>query len=563
MNVLDYAQLFVFLTTLVIVTPLTGVWMTKVYQGEKTWLTPVFGWLEKLTYRVGGVDPAHEMSWQEYAAQLLIFNFLGIVFLFILQLAQASLPLNPQGLPAVGWHSALNTAVSFVTNTNWQGYSGEATMSYLTQMLGLAVQNFLSAATGMAVAVALIRGFALRSSATIGNFWVDLTRSTLYILVPLSAVFALVLVSQGVVQSFAPYVTAVTVEGAKQLIPLGPVASQIAIKMVGTNGGGFFNANSAHPFENPTPFTNFLEMLAIFAIPAGLTYVFGSMVKSRRQGWTIFSAMFVMFAAGLALSLWSEYSTNPILHHAGVMEGKETRFGVFNSVLFSVLTTDASCGAVNMMHSSLSPMSGLVTVFNMAVNEVIFGGVGAGLYGMLLFALLTVFLAGLMVGRTPEYLGKKIESREIKMVIISILAPSAMILLGAGISIVSPAALSSLSAKGPHGLTEMLYTFMSTAANNGSAFAGLNANTIWFNLSTSACMLVGRFLIILPALAIAGNLAQKKYSPPSAGTFLTDTPLFVALLIGVIVIEVALTFVPAMALGPVVEHFLMLHGVTF
>jgi K+-transporting ATPase ATPase A chain len=562
-NAADYAQLFIFIVALVLITPIAGSFMTRVFEGRKTFLSLPLGWLERLSYLAGGVDPKEEMSWRRYAKQLLLFNLVGIVFLFVLQLVQASLPLNPQNLPNVGWHSALNTAISFVTNTNWQGYSPEVTMSYLTQMLALAVQNFLSAATGIVVAIALVRGFALRSSPTIGNFWTDLTRTTIYVLLPFSVLLALIFVSQGVVQTFAPYVDTISLEGIKQSIALGPAASQVSIKMLGTNGGGFFNANSAHPFENPTPLTNFLEMFVIFAIPAGLTYVFGSMVKARRQGWAIFAAMFTMFIVGLGLSLASEFATNPILHQAATMEGKETRFGVFNSVLFSVVTTDASCGAVNAMHSSLSPLSGGVAMFNMAVNEVIFGGVGSGLYGMLLFALLTVFLAGLMVGRTPEYLGKKIEAWEMKMVILSILAPSAIILLGAGISVISPAALSSLANKGPHGLSEILYAFMSGASNNGSAFAGLNANTLWFNLGLSLAMLVGRFLILLPALAVAGSLAKKKYSPPSAGTFLTDTPLFVGLLIGVIVIEVALTFVPAMALGPIVEHFLMLKGITF
>ena len=563
MTSLDYAQLLIFLTAILLATPIVGSFMTNVFEGRRTFLSPVLGWLESLTYLAGGVDRREEMGWKTYARHLLIFNFVGIVFVFLIQLFQASMPLNTQNLQNVNWHSALNTAISFVTNTNWQGYSPEVTMSYLTQMLALTVQNFLSAATGIVVAIALIRGFARRSSFTIGNFWVDLTRATVFVLLPLSILFAFVLVAQGVVQTFSPYLNAIGLEGAKQVIALGPAASQISIKMIGTNGGGFFNANSAHPFENPTPLTNLLQMFAIFLIPAGLTYVFGSMVSARRQGWALFSAMFVMFLLGLGLSLASEYAKNPVLQRAAVMEGKETRFGVMNSVLFSVVTTDASCGAVNAMHSSLSPFSGAVTMFNIAVNEVIFGGVGSGLYGMLLFALLTVFLAGLMVGRTPEYLGKKIESWEMKMVIISILAPSAVVLLGAGFSVVAPAALASLSNKGPHGLSEILYSFISSAGNNGSAFAGLNANTLWYNLLLGLSMLVGRFLILLPALAVAGSLAQKKYSPPSGGTFQTDTPLFVLLLIGVIVIEVALTFVPALSLGPIVEHFLMLKGITF
>ena len=563
MNKIDYAQLFIFLTAVVLVTPFVGAFMTSVFEGRRTFMTPILGWLESLTYVVAGVNPKEEMGWKAYARNLLVFNLIGIIFVFVIQLIQAQLPLNPQQIPNVSWHSALNTAISFVTNTNWQGYSPEVSMSYLTQMMALVVQNFLSAATGMVVAIALIRGFARKSSATIGNFWTDLTRATVFILLPFSIIFTFILVGQGVVQTFAPYINSVSLEGIRQIIPVGPAASQIAIKMIGTNGGGFFNANGAHPFENPTPLTNFLQMFAIFLIPAGLTHVFGSMVNARRQGWAIFAAMFTMFVVGLGLSLASEYATNPVLQHSAVMEGKETRFGVMNSVLFSVVTTDASCGAVNSMHSSLSPLSGAVAMFNIAVNEVIFGGVGSGLYGMLLFAILTVFLAGLMVGRTPEYLGKKIESWEMKMVIISILAPSAVILLGAGVSVVSPIALASLSNKGPHGLSEILYAFISSAGNNGSAFAGLNANTVWYNLLLAFCMLVGRFLILVPALAVAGSLAQKKNSPLSSGTFATDTPLFVVLLIGVIVIEVALTFVPALSLGPIVEHFLMLKGISY
>ena len=563
MNAFDYAQLALFLVLLVAVTPVIGSFMTKVFDGQRNSLSPVLGWLERLTYRAGGVDEKEDMSWTTYAKHLLIFNGVGVVFVFVLQMIQASLPGNPAALANVSWHSALNTAISFVTNTNWQGYSGEVTMSYWTQMLALAVQNFLSAATGIVVAIALARGISRKLNPAIGNFWVDLTRSTIYILLPLSIIFAVFLIGQGVVQSFAPYVDVLTLEGLKQTIPLGPAASQISIKMIGTNGGGFFNANAAHPFENPTALSNFLQMFSIFLIPAGLTYVFGSMVKARRQGWALFAAMFIMFVGGLAISMSSEYSMNPIYHQSALMEGKETRFGVMNSVLFSVLTTDASCGAVNAMHASLSPLSGLVAMVNMGVNEVIFGGVGAGLYGMLLFVLLTVFLAGLMVGRTPEYLGKKIESWEMKMVILSILGPGAVILIGAGLSAVLPVALSSLANKGPHGLSEIIYAFTSAAANNGSAFAGLNANTVYYNLMLSVAMLIGRFAIILPALAVAGSLAKKKTSPASVGTFTTDSPIFVLLLIGVIVIEVALTFVPAWALGPVVEHFLMLQSHVF
>ena len=563
MNFFDYFQLLVYVGLLTALTPVMGSFMANIFSGKRTFLSPLLGWFERLAYRIMGVDEKTEMSWKEYSIALLIFNLFGILVLFVVQMVQSNLPLNPQHLPNISWQSALNTAVSFVTNTNWQGYSGETTMSYLTQMLTLTVQNFVSAAVGMAVAIAFTRGIARRSTQTIGNYWADVTRGSIYILLPLSVLVTLLLVAEGTVQTLAPYLEVVTLEGAKQLLAFGPAASQIAIKMIGTNGGGFFNANSAHPFESPTALTNFIEMLVIFIIPAGLTYTYGTMTKSRKHGWVIFGAMLAMFLVFTALSLTSEYMVNPIFGHGGLMEGKEARFGVFNSVFFSTITTSASCGAVNAMHSSLSPLSGGIAMLNIMLGEVVFGGVGAGFYGMLLFVLLTVFIAGLMVGRTPEYLGKKIEAREMTMVILAILAPCATILLGAGISSVLPVALSSLQNKGPHGFSEILYAFASAVGNNGSAFAGLNANTVYYNLTLSAAMFIGRFAIIFPVLAVAGSLAQKKYSPPSSGTFEVDSVLFAVLLIGVILIVGALTFLPGLSLGPIVEHFMMLRGQVF
>lgn len=563
MHINDYIQFFIYIILLIALTPLLGRYMAKVLQGEQTVVHRLFGWLENLTYKVSGINPREEMGWKTYAAALMVFNLLGIIVLMLIQMTQAWLPLNPQGLPNVVWHSALNTAVSFVTNTNWQGYSGEVTMSYLTQMIGLTVQNFLSAACGIAVAVALIRGVARRNSNSIGNFWVDTVRTTLYILLPICVIFTLVLVGQGVVQNFSPYMEVTTLEGLKQVIGLGPAASQVAIKMLGTNGGGFFNANAAHPFENPTAISNFLQMLSIFSIGAALTYTYGTVANAKKHGWVIFGTMLALFIIFTSLSLISEYSHNPVFTQAGLMEGKETRFGIFNSVLFSSITTSASCGAVNAMHSSLSPLSGAVTMVNMMLGEVIFGGVGAGFYGMMLFVLLTVFISGLMVGRTPEYLGKKIEAKEMMMVILAVLAPCAMILLGTGISAINETALSSLANKGPHGFSEMLYAYTSSAANNGSAFAGLSANTAYYNLMLALAMFVGRFAIIVPILAVAGSLAQKRYSPPSAGTFETDNTLFAILLVGVIIIVGALTFLPALSLGPIVEHIMMLKGQTF
>lgn len=563
MTFYDYFQLLVYVGLLTALTPVIGAFMENVFEGRKHFLSVPLGWLESLAYLIMGVDETEEMSWKQYSIALLIFNVFGILVLFAVQMVQAGLPLNPQHLPNISWHSSFNTAVSFVTNTNWQGYAGETTMSYLTQMLTLTVQNFLSAAVGMAVAIAFTRGIARRSTQAIGNYWVDITRSSVYVLLPLSVITTLVLVAEGAVQTLAPYLEVITLEGAKQLLPFGPAASQIAIKMIGTNGGGFFNANSAHPFESPTALTNFLEMLVIFIIPAGLTYTYGTMTKSRKHGWVIFGTMLAMFLGFTAFSLASEYMTNPIFGYGGLMEGKEARFGVFNSVFFSTITTSASCGAVNAMHSSLSPLSGGIAMLNIMLGEVIFGGVGAGFYGMLLFILLTVFIAGLMVGRTPEYLGKKIEAREMTMVILAILAPCAAILVGTGISSVLPVALSSLQNKGPHGFSEILYAFASTAGNNGSAFGGLNANTVYYNLVLAVVMFIGRFAVIVPALAVAGSLAQKKYSPPSSGTFEVDSILFAVLLMCVILIVGALTFLPGLSLGPIVEHFMMLKGQVF
>jgi K+-transporting ATPase ATPase A chain len=563
MKIQDFIQIILFLGVLIALTPLLGKYMNKVFSGEKHFMLHIFGWLEKLTYKFTGVRSEEETNWKSYTFGLLIFNLLGIFFVFLIQIIQTILPLNPAGLPDISWHSALNTAVSFVTNTNWQGYAGETTMSYFTQMIALTVQNFVSAATGIAVILALIRGISRKTTDKIGNFWVDMTRSILYILLPLSIIFATVLVGQGVVQNFKAYDTVQTLQGAQQVIPMGPAASQIAIKQLGTNGGGFFNANSAHPFENPTPFSNFMEMLTIFLIPAALTFMFSKMTGSARQGWAIFAAMMILFIAGLSVSLYAEYASSPLFGHLSMMEGKETRFGITNSILFSVITTSASCGAVNSMHDSLSPMAGMIPLINMMLGEVIFGGVGAGLYGILVFVILTVFIAGLMVGRTPEYLGKKIEAFEVQMAILAIFATNIIIQIFTAWASVSSYGLSSLNNTGPHGFSEILYAYTSAAANNGSAFAGLNANTVFYNITLAVAMLVGRFGVIVPALAIAGSLAGKKITPLSAGTFRTDNWLFVALLISVILIVGGLTHFPALSFGPIVEHLLMNNGITF
>ncbi len=563
MTVQDFLQLFFFVGALIACTPVLGAFMAHVYTGRATWLTPALAPVERGLYRAGGVDAATEMDWKSYSIALVTFNLLGFAVLWLLQLLQGVLPLNPAGLPGVAPLLAFNTATSFMTNTNWQAYAGETTMSYLTQMLGLAVQNFVSAATGMAVVVALARGLARRSAATIGNFWVDLVRGLLYILLPLSILLALMLAGQGVVQNFGPYVEVTTLAGQTQLLPQGPVASQVAIKQLGTNGGGFFNANSAHPFENPTPLTNFLQMFSILLIPAALTATYGKLVGAPRQGWVIFAAMLILFLTGLGIMLAAEYNTNPVTGALANLEGKEVRFGVTNSVLWSAATTAASNGSVNAMMASLSPLAGGVALLFILLGEVVFGGVGAGLYGMLMFVILTVFIAGLLVGRTPEYLGKRIEAREVQMALLTILLPSAAILLFAGLAVVLEAGLSSRTNLGPHGLTEILYAFASAAGNNGSAFAGLNANTPLYNLLLGLAMWIGRFGVILPVLAIAGSTAAKKVAPPSAGTFPTDGPLFTAMLVAVVLIVGALTFFPALSLGPIVAHLLMQAGRTF
>jgi potassium-transporting ATPase potassium-binding subunit len=557
------AQIVLYLVFLVALTPVLGLFMAKVFNGEQTWLTPVLRPLEKTIYRLSGIDENAEMRWSTYVWALLIFNLLGFVVVFVIPMIQDKLALNPQNLPGVSVALSFNTAVSFMTNTNWQSYAGETTLSYFTQMLGLTVQNFLSAATGVAVLLALTRGLMRRSMQTIGNFWVDLVRTTLYVFLPLAFILAIILIGQGVVQTFSPAMHIQTLEGHSQIIPLGPAASQIAIKQLGTNGGGFFNANSAYPLENPTPLSNFLQMFSLLLIPAALTYTYGKMVGSRRQGWAIFAAMMTLFLVGLVVSLWAEYGFNPVTGIAASMEGKEVRFGIANSVLWANATTAASNGSVIAMHSSLSPLAGLVAMFNIMLGEVIFGGVGAGLYGMLVFVILTVFIAGLMVGRTPEYLGKKIEALEVKMSMLAVIAPSLVILVFSSIASVTDAGLSSLGNQGPHGLSEILYAFSSAAGNNGSAFAGLNANTTFYNIMLGIAMLIGRFAVIVPVLAIAGSMANKKIASFSAGMFQTDNATFVPLLVVTVIIVGGLTFFPALSLGPIVEHFLMRAGHAF
>ncbi len=562
----------------VLVIPLTrpfGGYMTRVFNGERTFLSPVLRPLERAIYWLCGVDEKSEQHWVSYAIATLAFSFVGFVVLYGLQRLQAMLPLNPQGQAAVGPDLAFNTSVSFVTNTNWQSYVPEQTMSYLTQMAGLAVHNFVSAATGIALAIALIRGFARRSAQGIGNFWVDLTRSVLYVLLPISVVVALFFVWQGMPQNFSAYTDATTLEGGKQLIAQGPVASQEVIKLLGTNGGGFFNANSAHPYENPTALTNFIEMLLIISIGAGLTNVFGRMVGNQRQGWAIFAAMFLLFLAGTAIAYAVESHGNPAfaafhvdqsagdLQSGGNMEGKEVRFGIANSALFTTVTTDTSCGAVNTMHDSLLPLAGAVPMVNMMLGEIIFGGVGSGLYGMLLFVIVAMFIAGLMVGRTPEYLGKKLEAKEVKMAMLAILILPISVLGFTALAAVVPAGLAGISNAGPHGFSEMLYAYDSATANNGSAFAGLSANTPFWNTTLGLAMFIGRFLVIVPMLAVAGSLARKKIVPASLGTFPTTSPLFVGLVIGVILITGGLIYFPAVSLGPVVEQFALQQGTLY
>jgi K+-transporting ATPase ATPase A chain len=563
MTTLELLQIIIYFGLLIVCTPLLGGYMAQVFGGERTLLTPLLRPLETGVYRLAGVNADEEQNWRQYALALLIFNIIGFLLLFLLQVFQGSLPLNPAGLANVEPALAFNTATSFMTNTNWQSYAGETTLSYLAQMVGLAVQNFVSAATGIAVVIALTRGLARKTAATLGNFWSDLVCTTLYVLLPLAVVLALLLVSQGVIQNFNAPVAATTLTGETQTLHQGPAASQIAIKQLGTNGGGFFNTNSSHPYENPTPLSNFLQMFAILLIPAALTFTYGKMVGSTRQGWVIFAAMLILLVAGLTVMLIAEYSPNSVFGTASAMEGKETRFGITNSILWGAATTAASNGSVNAMHSSFSPLAGGIAMLNIMLGEVIFGGVGAGLYGMLIFVILTVFIAGLMVGRTPEYLGKKVEAREIKMAIVAVLLPSAAILLFTALAAVTDAGLSSRANPGPHGFSEILYAFTSAAGNNGSAFAGLNANTPFYNILLGIAMWIGRFGVILPALAIAGSMVTKKAAPPSPGTFPTDSPLFVGLLITVILIVGALTFFPALALGPLVEHLLLTAGRAF
>ncbi|SDI34961.1 K+-transporting ATPase ATPase A chain [Desulfosporosinus hippei DSM 8344] len=564
----DFIQLIVFFVVLFALAIPLGLYMAKVFQGEKTFLDPIMGPLEAFIYRICGIDAQKEMNWWEYALSLLAFSFVGLFTLFILQLGQGYLPLNPQGFGGLKWDLAWNTAVSFTTNTNWQAYGGESTMSYLSQMAGLTVHNFVSAAAGIAVVVALIRGLSRHQAKTIGNFWADLTRTILWILLPISLVGGMLLVSQGVIQNLSPYLTVKTLQGANQTLAMGPVASQEAIKMLGTNGGGFMNANSAHPFENPTPFSNLVEMLLLLLIPVGLTFSFGKMLKDAKQGKVIFGAMLILLVLTLGTTYSAEIAGNPLVSKIGitgssVMEGKEVRFGVVNSALWATITTATSCGAVNAMHDSLTPLGGLSPMLQMMLGEVVFGGVGSGLYAMLLFVILTVFIIGLMVGRTPEYVGKKIESFEMKMAILAVLIPSACILLGSALAVLITAGTSSILNPGPHGLSEMLYAFSSATGNNGSAFAGLNVNTVFYNIILSVCMLIGRFSPIVLVLAIAGSMAGKKITPAGAGTFQTTGGLFSGLLAGVVLIVGALTFFPALALGPIVEHLLMLAGKAF
>ncbi|MFF8798782.1 MULTISPECIES: potassium-transporting ATPase subunit KdpA [unclassified Methylobacterium] len=551
---------------LALVKPLGG-YMTRVFNGERTLLSPVIVPIERGLYRLSGIEARQEQGWLGYAGAMVVFNGLGFVLLYALLRLQAGLPLNPAGQAAVAPDLAFNTATSFVTNTNWQSYGGETTLSYLSQMLGLTVQNFVSAGSGMAVAVALIRGFGRASTKTLGSFWVDLTRATLYVLLPLCLLLALVLVSQGMPQTLAPSVEATTLEGVRQTIAVGPVASQVAIKMLGTNGGGFFNANAAHPFENPTALSNLLQMVAIFAIGAAMTNVFGRMVGDERQGWAILSAMGVLFLAGVLVTYWAEANANGVLAHLGLgggnMEGKEVRFGIAASALFATITTAASCGAVNAMHDSFTALGGLVPLLNMQLGEVIVGGVGAGLYGMLVFVIVAIFVAGLMVGRTPEYLGKKIEAREVKMAMLGILCLPLTMLGFTALATVLPAGLAGPANAGPHGFSEILYAYTSAAANNGSAFGGLTANTPFYNATLAVAMLVGRFFVKIPVLAIAGSLAAKKTLPASAGTLPTHGGLFVGLLVGVVLIIGGLTFFPSLALGPIVEHLAGEAGQTF
>jgi potassium-transporting ATPase potassium-binding subunit len=571
MTLNGWLQILVYCLCVLLVAKPLGIYLVRVYDGSLTWLGPI----ERAVYRVCGVDATEDQHWTRYAGGMLLFSVASMLLTYLVLRLQAVLPLNPQHLAAVPDRQAFETSASFTTNTNWQSYGGESVMSYFSQMTQLAFHNFVSAAVGIAVAVAFVRGIARKSAGRVGNFWVDLTRGTLYVLLPMSIILALMFVQQGVIQNFRPYADVVTLEGAKQAIAMGPVASQEAIKQLGTNGGGFFNANAAHPFENPTPWSNFWSMFAIFMIPSALTYLLGRMVKNQKHGWAVWTAMFVLFVGGVSTAYWAEARGNPIHAARGVdlatsatnpggnMEGKEVRFGIANSALYATITTDASCGAVNSMHDSFTPLGGLVPLANIQLGEVVFGGVGAGLYGMLVMVVLTVFIAGLMVGRTPEYLGKKIQAREIQMAMLYVLIFPAAILTMSAISALLPAGLQGLNNAGPHGLSEILYAFSSTAANNGSAFAGLTGTTYYYNTMLGLNTLIGRFAMMVPMLALAGFLAEKRIVPESAGTFPVTTPLFVVLLVSVLVIVGALTFFPALALGPVVEHLLMGAGKLF
>ncbi|HSP17414.1 MAG TPA: potassium-transporting ATPase subunit KdpA [Thermoanaerobaculia bacterium] len=569
MTTVEVLKIAVYFLLILAVTKPLGVFMRRVFSGEKTFLDPLLRPVEHAVYRIGGVDHSREHDWMQYTTAMLAFNAVGLLLTYAIQRLQHVLPLNPDKMGPVAPDLAWNTAVSFTTNTNWQAYSGEATMSHLTQMVGLTFHNFVSAATGIALAIALIRGIARGTSKTIGNFWVDLTRCTLWILLPIALLAAIVLTSQGVVQNFHPTVAAATIEGKIQKIPQGPIASQEAIKELGTNGGGFFNANSAHPYENPTPFTNLLEMFLIFSIGAGLCYTLGSMTGKVRHGWAVFWAMSILFLAGAFITTWAEQRGNPMHHRLGVvaadgnMEGKEVRFGIGDSALFATVSTDASCGAVNSWHDSFTPIGGSIPLLNIMLGEIIFGGVGAGMYGMILFIVLAVFIAGLMVGRTPEYLGKKIEAHDVKLAMLAVLVLAFCILVGTAAAAATAAGTSSLNNAGPHGLSEMTYAFSSAAGNNGSAFAGLNANTKFYNIGLALAMFAGRFFMIIPLMGIAGSLAAKKKVAESAGTFPVDGPLFTFLLISVILIVGALTFFPVLSLGPYVEHFLMNAGKVF
>jgi K+-transporting ATPase ATPase A chain len=558
MTAIGWIQIILFCAIIVALAKPLGWYMTRVFNGERTFLSPILRPVEGALYWAGGVDEKREQHWLTYTIAMLFFHVGGFLILYAVMRLQAVLPFNPAEQTAVAEDLSFNTAISFITNTNWQNYGGESTMSYLVQMLGLTHQNFLSAATGIALAVALIRGFARSSMRTIGNFWVDVTRTTLYVLLPVCVVYTLFLVWQGMPQTLGAYVDATTLEGAKQTIAVGPVASQVAIKMLGTNGGGFFNANAAHPFENPTALSNFVQMLSIFALGAALTNVFGRMVGNQRQGWAILAVMGVLFVSGVAVTYWAEASGTTALDTLGLaggnMEGKEVRFGIVASSLFAVITTAASCGAVNAMHDSFTALGGMIPLINMQLGEIIVGGVGAGLYGMLLFVVLAIFVAGLMVGRTPEYVGKKIEAREVKMAMLAILVLPLMYLGWTAVAVVLPSAVASMANAGPHGFTEVLYAFTSATGNNGSAFAGLSGNTFFYNLTLASSMFVGRFFMIIPAMALAGSLAGKKSIPPSAGTLPTTGGLFVGLVVGVILIIGGLTFFPALALGPIVEH---------